>query len=209
MNIGLDEAGRGSVLGDLVIGIVGCTPQQNQFLSGSGVRDSKKLSPSRREKLYDVIKKNSIVCDFLAISSKEIDDLRASGKTLNEIEVNGFRALCERHKLSIKNNTLYLDSVDVKPERFATRFADFKPSIIVSEHKADDRYTCVAAASIIAKVTRDKALKTLKYQVGSGYPSDAKTKSFLEKYYKEHNTFPDFVRQSWASCEIIKRNCNL
>ena len=117
LNIGLDEAGRGSLLGDLVVGIVICTPEQEAKLKEFGVKDSKKITPIRREKLYDIIKENCKIADYKTITSEEIDQMRNDGKTLNEIELDCFMFLCEKHKTYFEEDgILYLDSVDVKPE---------------------------------------------------------------------------------------------
>ncbi|WP_457753524.1 ribonuclease HII, partial [Thermococcus sp.] len=78
---------------------------------------------------------------------------------------------------------------------------------IIAEHKADAKYLPVSAASILAKVTRDKAIEKLKKQygeIGSGYPSDPRTRKFLEEYYKEHGEFPPIVRKSWKTLRKIE-----
>jgi ribonuclease HII len=85
-------------------------------------------------------------------------------------------------------------------------FLPFKVQII-SEHKADKKYPIVSAASIIAKVERDKAIKEIeeKYgEVGCGYPTDPKTIKFLEKYLKKYGKYPEFVRKSWKPAKRLK-----
>ena len=97
----------------------------------------------------------------------------------------------------------------MKEERFGEvigKRLSFSPKI-VAEHKADSKYIPVAAASILAKVTRDRAIEKLKEaygEIGSGYPSDPITRRFLEEYYKKHGVFPPIVRKSWKTLEKIE-----
>jgi ribonuclease HII len=77
---------------------------------------------------------------------------------------------------------------------------------VVSEHKADARYAVVGAASIVAKVTRDRIIDELRAEfgeIGSGYPSDAKTVSFLKEYIREHGVPPTCARKSWQTVTDI------
>jgi ribonuclease HII len=98
----------------------------------------------------------------------------------------------------------YVDACDVN----AFRYADMVKSHleqeceIVSEHNADQTFKVVSAASIIAKVTRDRAIAVLskKYgEIGSGYPSDPVTIAFLSAYIDEHKCPPPIARKSWKT----------
>ena len=81
----------------------------------------------------------------------------------------------------------------------------YKPKII-SEHYADSTYPIVSAASILAKVERDRRVQELRSQYGefgSGYSTDERTIKFLEDYYKENRRFPPIVRRSWETLRNI------
>ena len=97
-----------------------------------------------------------------------------------------------------------MDSCDVKPQRFKERIESHLNSSmkIYSSHKADEKYVVVAAASVVAKYTRDKEIFKLKRkfgEMGSGYPSDPATRMFLQKWLKKNKTIPDFTRKSWKT----------
>ncbi|WP_175058967.1 ribonuclease HII [Thermococcus sp. 2319x1] len=201
---GIDEAGRGPVIGPLVIAAVVVDESRMQELEALGVKDSKKLTPRRREELFEEIL--GMVDDYviLQISPEEID---SRDGTMNELEIENFvRAL---NSLKVKPDVLYIDAADVKEKRFGDIIGErlsFSPKII-AEHKADSKYIPVAAASILAKVTRDRAIEKLKEvygEIGSGYPSDPITRRFLEEYYKAHGEFPPIVRKSWETLRKIE-----
>ncbi|WP_461866852.1 ribonuclease HII [Thermococcus sp.] len=206
---GIDEAGRGPVIGPLVIAAVVIDKDNIQKLETLGVKDSKKLTPLKRKSLFNEIIK--LLDDYVIIElwPGEIDGRKG---TMNEFEVENFvRAL---NSLKVKPDVLYIDAADVKEERFGElirKNLDFSPKI-VAEHKADDKYLPVSAASILAKVRRDKAIERLREQygeIGSGYPSDPRTRRFLERYYKEHDEFPPIVRKSWKTLKKIERKLKL
>ncbi len=201
---GIDEAGRGPVIGPLVIATVVVDEGNIQKLENLGVKDSKKLSPRRRESLFNEI--INVLDDYVIIElwPEEID---GRGGTMNEFEVENFvKAL---NSLKVKPDVLYIDAADVKEERFGELIReklDFSPEI-VAEHRADDKYLPVSAASILAKVTRDRAVEKLKEvygEIGSGYPSDPRTRAFLEDYYRKHGSFPPIVRKSWKTLKKIE-----
>lgn len=203
---GIDEAGRGPVIGPLVIAAVVFDEKNLSKLEALGVKDSKKLTPERREKLFNEI--IALLDDYVIIelSPEQIDERRG---TMNEFEVENFiKAL---NSLKVKPDIVYIDAADVKEERFGEiigKRLNFSPKII-AEHKADAKYLPVSAASILAKVTRDRAIEKLKEQygeIGSGYPSDPRTRKFLEDYYKEHGEFPPMVRRSWKTLKKIEEN---
>lgn len=201
---GIDEAGRGPVIGPLVIAAVVIDEKNLSKLEALGVRDSKKLTPKRREKLFNEI--IELLDDYVII---ELSPEQIDGRigTMNEFEVENFiKAL---NSLKVKPDIVYIDAADVKEERFGEiigKRLNFSPKII-AEHKADAKYLPVSAASILAKVTRDRAIEKLKEQygeIGSGYPSDPRTIKLLEEYYKEHGEFPPIVRKSWRTLKKIE-----
>lgn len=201
--LGIDEAGRGSVLGPLVIAGVVIDKRKEAVLDNMGVKDSKKLTPARREVLARKLKK-MFVYDTVVFSARDIDDMRAQGINLNEIERRGMQELIEK----LDFDSAIVDAVDVKPQRFEDKLRRATGKDVKAEHKADDKYIEVSAASIIAKQARDEAISELNkdYEdvggIGSGYPSDPTTKKFLSNY--TYNQMPDFVRKSWATVAKLK-----
>ncbi|ASI99579.1 ribonuclease HII [Thermococcus celer] len=201
---GIDEAGRGPVIGPMVIAAVVLDEKNVPKLRDLGVRDSKKLTPKRRERLFnDIIK---LLDDYVILElwPEEID---SRGGTLNELEVERFvEAL---NSLKVKPDVVYIDAADVKEGRFGEEIKErlnFEAKI-VSEHRADDKFLPVSSASILAKVTRDRAIEKLKEkygEIGSGYPSDPRTREFLENYYRQHGEFPPVVRRSWKTLRKIE-----
>lgn len=199
---GLDEAGRGPVLGPLVIGLVVASEEQISLFIDAGVKDSKKLSPKKRSELFDFITSNSLLAQPFDITAAQIDTDRSSGISLNSIERSMMHHALSSTSLSI--DTVIIDSLDVKPERLASWFSDhFSHLSFICEHKADESFAVVSAASIIAKVSRDRRIAQLAsdygFELGSGYPNDPKTRSFLEMLFSEKRSIPPFVRQSWAT----------
>ncbi|WP_297508756.1 ribonuclease HII [Thermococcus sp.] len=201
---GIDEAGRGPVIGPMVIATAVFDESKLPELKALGVRDSKRLSPKRREKLFEEIVKLADDYVILILSPEEID---SRGETLNELEVEKFSEAL--NALKVKPDVVYIDSADVEEARFGERIKDrlgFDVKV-VAEHKADDKFLPVSAASILAKVTRDRAIEELKKgygEIGSGYPSDPRTRAFLESYYKQHGEFPPIVRRSWKTLRKIE-----
>ncbi|MCK5234418.1 MAG: ribonuclease HII [Candidatus Aenigmarchaeota archaeon] len=204
MIIGIDEAGRGPVIGPMVISGVQIKEKDEKTLKDLEVKDSKLLSPKRREELYTEIKKTAENIKTITIDAKTIDDLRKT-KTLNVIELEAFADIIN----SLDAKTVFLDLPEHNSD-FAERLkAKVNRKIdLTAEHKADERYPVVSAASIIAKVTRDKKITDIEKEagepIGSGYPSDPQTKMFLKTHYKENKSFPAFVRHSWETVKRIK-----
>jgi ribonuclease HII len=206
MICGVDEAGRGPVIGPLII--AGVTFKDDSKLVEFKVKDSKKLTPKKRELLAIKIKKFCIDYEILVIPAKDIDDMRKV-MTLNEIEVNAFSKIIKK----LKPNVCYVDSADVNEKRFADDILanlSFKPNI-VSKHKADDIYPIVSAASILAKTIRDDKIRKISFELekklnlpmGSGYPADSTTQKFLRKWLDRYKSLPPHVRRSWVTIKNI------
>jgi len=200
---GVDDAGRGSVLGPLVIaGIVIKRTKVNQ-LKNQGIRDSKKLTPLARERLYRKI--INIVDDYyVARISPKIIDKSVFNHALNHLEAQYMAKVISKLSPSIA----FVDSCDVNPSRFGKEISKLTlHSKIKSYHHADSKFVVVSAASILAKVSRDRAITKLKkkYNVGSGYPSDPKTKAFVKKSIKRIESFT-FIRKSWKPVQILLKN---
>mgnify|MGYP004443746245 CR=1 FL=1 len=201
--LGIDEAGRGSVLGPLVISGIVIPEDMNNVLERMGVKDSKRLTPNRRHVLARKLKK---MFDYktIIITAGEIDDLRANGVNLNDIEKNAMSNIISE----IKPELAIVDAVDVKSERYQENLSKQTGVNVIAEHKADDNYIQVGAAVIISKQTRDECIWQLNKDyrklggIGSGYPSDPKTKKFLTNF--TYDEMPDFVRKSWATVSKMK-----
>ncbi|MGD0729208.1 MAG: ribonuclease HII [Candidatus Micrarchaeaceae archaeon] len=221
---GGDEAGRGAILGPLVISIVAVKSTSMHRFSEIGVRDSKILSEKRRNQLFGEIEKIAIDIKVDKIWPSEINEAMRNHISLNELEAVRFAGLFD--KITQDVGSVYLDSPDVIAERFGTRFklSSSKPikvmgvkstkekgvryTRVIAEHKADSRYPVVSAASIIAKVTRDREIKNLekklKIHIGSGYPSDYKTIDIIKKNLKT-GVLDGNIRERWSTMERIKQ----
>lgn len=207
---GVDDAGRGSVIGPLVIAGVLIDKENLHTLVDLGVKDSKLLSPRRREQLAEEIRRASLQCHFVALSTSEIDKVVETGRKLRKLNHLEARTMA-KVIATLKPDVAYVDASDVLAERYKQHILENLPfeTQIVSEHKADAKYPIVSAASIIAKVERDKAIGKLKERhgdLGSGYITDPKTVTFLEEWVKKFRTYPDFVRKSWKPAKRIKND---
>lgn len=206
MICGIDEAGRGPVIGPLVI--AGVNFKDDLILIENNVRDSKTISPNRRKELANIIKENALNYEIIKISASDIDDLRKI-QTINEIEVNGFSKIIDK----LQPDLCYVDAADVNDVRFGKNIQHkIKNKIkIISKHKADNIYPIVGAASILAKTVRDEEINNISkllenkinFPMGSGYPSDPITINFLNKWFEKYRFFPPYVRLSWKTSQKI------
>jgi ribonuclease HII len=205
---GVDDAGRGSVIGPLVIAGILMREKEIPKLVELKVRDSKLLTAHRREILAVEIKRIAQKFSVVKISPKEIDKVVETGKKLHRLNRLEAQKMAEIIEM-LKPDIAYVDASDVLEERFKQHIQEclsFKPQI-VSEHKADRKYPIVSAASIIAKVERDKEIMELanKYgDLGCGYPTDPKTLDFLRRWLERFGEYPEFVRKSWKPAKKAK-----
>jgi len=206
---GVDDAGRGPIIGPLAIAGVLLDEKDLPKLMDLGVKDSKRLSPRRREELAAQIKELALKYHIAMLSPAEIDRVVETGKKLHRL--NRLEAQTMAKVITIlKPDVAYVDASDVLADRFRQHIAEnlaFKVQII-SEHKADAKYPIVSAASIIAKVERDSALSVLREEYGNmgcGYATDPNTIKFLEKWIRKFGSYPDFVRKSWKPAKRLKR----
>ena len=195
MFCGVDEAGRGSVMGPLVVGAV--YVEDDDFLKDIGVKDSKKLTPKSRERMYDRI--TAEACDYSVViaSAEDIDD-RRTRMSLNDVELEMFREAVSKQPVT----RVYADCPDVNEMSFSSALSvRLNNTTVIGRHKADDTYPVVSAASIIAKVTRDRMVdeisKEFGVDIGSGYPSDEKTMDFIKGWIKKNGVSPKHTRNSW------------
>ncbi len=207
MIYGVDEAGRGCVIGPMVICAAGIDKMQEYRLKELRVRDSKKLTPHRREALFDDILG---LCQtyVVEISAQEINRLMGR-HNLNEIEAIKVAELLSRANPE-KGSTVFIDSPDNIPKNFGHRIEKYyrTKARMVCENKADDRHVIVAAASIVAKVTRDRTIEEIKGEVGfdfnSGYTSDPITRAYLEKHAGDPKIRP-YIRTKWNTLITVKQ----
>lgn len=209
---GIDEAGKGPVIGPLVISCVVFNAQTLKNLEILGVKDSKKLTPTKRKHLFRDIIVVSHEIVVKVIDPLEIDNA-VYGRTvrnLNELEAKNMAEIISLLKTPIAK--IFVDTPDQNTERFKHLMMKYFPRLdrytVVAENKADVKYPVVSAASIISKVIRDTLIAKLKREYGdfgSGYPSDLKTRKFLQEWYSRYRSFPPIVRKSWKTLENIIR----
>ncbi|NPA70987.1 MAG: ribonuclease HII [Crenarchaeota archaeon] len=209
---GVDEAGRGPVIGPMVIAVA-CIEEENVGkLSEIGVKDSKELSRAQRQILYEKLRRILIFHDYVIVSPEEIDKYVRENK-LNILELEKIKELVKKvlERFPDKRIIIYVDSPDVKAERFEKMLKNSLSSDrveIYARHRADATIPIVSAASIIAKYVRDREIEKLKLRYGdfgSGYPSDPRTIRFLISYISRHGEPPPIARKTWRTCKNIIR----
>ncbi len=205
---GVDDAGRGPVVGPLVIAGVLVEETKLEALKALGVKDSKQLSPATRTRLaleIPKIAKDQHIVELDVQSLDRVVNKAPKFQRLNLLEAKAMGEVIER----LKPQVAYVDSSDTRTERFRNNILDvlsYRPRV-VSEHHADVNYPVVSAASILAKVHRDAQIEDMKKDYGdfgSGYSTDPKTIRFLMEYYQANKEFPSIVRRSWTTLRNIK-----
>lgn len=200
---GLDEAGRGPAIGPMVLACVVMREDRLPALEGR-IRDSKLMSPAGRRRALTLIKSLAEEIKVRVVEPWEID-LAVSGvsdKNLNFMEARLVSEIIA--SLSCRVRRVFVDSPDPKPDRFAALVESMlgRDDVeVVASNKAEAVYPVVAAASIVAKVTRDGIVEDLKRRYGdfgSGYPSDPRTRSFLQSCLAR-GELPPIVRRSWST----------
>lgn len=201
MICGIDEAGRGPVLGPMVV--AGVMIESAAKLNELKVRDSKKCTPKRREQLAQELEK-IVETKLIIVPAGDIDTMRER-LTINQIETKLFASVIEK----LRPNIVYVDSADVNEKRFGQNIKNelnFKVRII-SKHNADQIYPIVSAASIMAKTTRDAEIRKIAEEIGenigSGYPSDPTTIQFMKRWIDEHGKPPPHTRLSWKTAQRL------
>ncbi len=219
--IGIDDAGRGPVIGPMLMAGVLVDEKQRKKLKKIGCKDSKQLTAEKRAELFPQIQEISISYAVVATSPTEVDGRLSVGVNLNKVEaiktaeiintiikaIEGKVFLNNDEKIEIvvdcpSPNTVawhnYLHEHISEPEKI----------LLKCEHKADINHVECSAASILAKVTRDTEIEKIKKEIGhdfgSGYPSDPVTMDFLEKHardFKNHGIF----RKTWSTWQENER----
>ena len=205
---GVDDAGRGSVIGPLVIAGVMAKEEQLSKLAEIGVKDSKLLTPHRREVLAPEIRQIAVDYAIEKLTPRQIDDIVLNGRKLHKLNWLEAQTMA-RVIQKLKPDKAYVDASDILEDRFGRDVLDCLAIKIpiVSEHKADQTYPIVSAASIIAKVERDREIAELAKvhgDFGSGYPSDPRTIDFLRHCIAGTGKYPDFVRVSWKTAQRLR-----
>lgn len=222
--IGVDEAGRGPVIGPLVLCAYAIQEEKEHELKKEGVRDSKLLSGKERERIAKILAHHPhVICE---VSAEEITQYMKKKISLNEMEAEKIAAsvLTLATKLAkgaggsgkeaaVMVSKMFVDSPDPIPKKFGLRIRKYllgtplEKTAIVSENKADFKYLCVGAASILAKSMRERRVGEIASAVGedfgTGYPSDEKTVDFLKKHHKDEN-LQKYIRHGWATMKNIR-----
>jgi ribonuclease HII len=205
---GVDEAGRGCVIGPLVIAGVLFQKEIIEELGHLGVKDSKKLTAKKRRELDIEIKDIAKEYNFFDLQPKEIDKVVNRGeplRKLNYLEAMGMGKVIR----DLRPDVAFVDPADVLVDRYVKqirRVLPFKLHMVCEKH-ADDKFLVVSAASILAKVRRDQFIEDLRERYGdfgSGYCSDWKTIEYLESWFNEHDHCPSFIRASWSTVKRIR-----
>ena len=197
---GVDEAGKGPVLGSMFAACVVADPDTLP----DGIADSKRLKPERREELAATLRTDDrIAVGITEITIAEIDHPETD---MNSLTVQAHAQAIEQ---VVPSGLIgVVDACDTSAERFARRVTNAISCDVQirAEHSADENHLIVGAASIVAKVARDNHVADLAErhgEVGSGYPSDPKTRSFLADYVTTHGELPDCARTSWQTSKDV------
>jgi len=203
--IGVDEAGKGPVLGPMVAAVVRIDDEADL---PADVADSKRLTESKRESLATQLRESPAV--EIGVGVVNTDEIDAP-----ETDMNGLTVAAQVRAISDvagDGDRALVDAGDVSESRFARRVAEGVAEggvdiDVTAEHGADDDSRLVGAASIISKVERDSRIAGLNEgydaDIGSGYPSDPTTRAFLADHVDRHGDLPACARASWSTCEDV------
>ncbi|KDS91673.1 ribonuclease HII [Halorubrum saccharovorum] len=224
MYLGVDEAGKGPVLGPMVAAAVLGDPADLP----ADADDSKRLSPNRREAIDAATRAADAVA--VGVAFVEPDEIDRPDTDMNTLTVRGqaraIRTALDGDDDGVSNLDepvrVVADAGDTSEARFARRLGEFVadpdsaandtdlPAVDVSaSHGADEDDPMVGGASVVAKVARDARMAEIDADypaydgIGSGYPSDPATREFLREYVDDHGDVPDCARRSWATCDDV------
>jgi len=207
---GIDEAGRGAVIGPMVLAGVSIDSKDSKKLRLIGVKDSKELTPKRREELFKEIE--SIAKDIVVVkvSACKISSFKAKGINLDKLEAMKISEIISM----LKADKIYIDSIEQNSQKFESMVREFLPEDkknvkLVVKNYLDESNPAVSAASIIAKVERDREIEEIKKRVnfdfGVGYSHDEKTRAFIEEILQTEEKPPSYLRIHWETVEQIAR----
>lgn len=199
------------MIGPLVVAGVTVRKEDEKKLIAIGCKDSKVLSAKKREELAKKIEKIATSVVVLRIQPCTIDDYRATGINLDKIEAMKMAQIISMNETMADGNaTTFIDALSQNPKRFQQIVESYlknKDADLVVENYLDESVPVVSAASIIAKVERDKAIveikKRVKVDFGVGYPHDKRTIEFIDSLIKQKKELPTFVRRSWVTTQFL------
>ncbi|KAM8842554.1 ribonuclease H2 subunit A isoform 1-T1 [Synchiropus picturatus] len=215
--LGIDEAGRGPVLGPMVYGICFCPVSKKEDLKNLKVADSKTLSEAERESLFQKIDDSKSFIGWAlqilspnTISTSMLQRTKCNLNTLSHDSAIGLVQFALDSGVQLKE--VFVDTVG-PADKYEDKLSKIFPGLEVTVRpKADSLFPIVSAASICAKVARDRVVKGWDFvedlgevdtDYGSGYPNDPKTKAWLLKYLDPVFGFPQFVRFSWSTAQTL------
>ena len=212
--LGIDDAGRGPIIGPMVL--AGCLidEENEKEFRKLGVKDSKQLTQKRRVFLSDIIKEKAITFEITLSFPAEIDGRSKNGINLNDLEAIKTAEIINKINKGFDKIKVIVDC----PSPNITKWTDFLKTKIENlsnlqiscEHKADINHVACSAASILAKIIREQEMDKLREKygldIGSGYSSDPYTCKFLEKNAQRLRDDGIF-RQTWVTWKdlCIKR----
>jgi ribonuclease HII len=215
MILGIDDAGRGPVIGPMIL--AGCLIDEatEKEFKKLGIKDSKQLTPKRREFLANIIREKAETFEITITYPKEIDDELSKGINLNHVEAIRTAEIINKINKGFKRIKVIVDCPSVGIAKWTdllkTKIENLSNLEILCEHKADQNHISVSAASILAKSAREKEMDALKKiygdEIGSGYTSDPATIKFLEKNVIKHEDSGIF-RKSWETWRVAMDKMN-
>ncbi len=209
LQIGIDDAGRGPLIGPMILAGVFVTKEQEAKLKSLKIRDSKIVSQKERVKLAELIKSNSSNYKIVKTSATEIDDSLSSGTNLNTLEAKKTAQIINALNNKKEKITVVVDCPSVNTESWKKtleNFIEHKDNLVIKcEHKADANHVSVSAGSILAKTTREEEVAKIRKEfgeIGSGYPSDPNTIKFLKEHGKNLANAGIF-RKTWSTWRAL------
>uniref|UniRef100_A0A8C0GTG1 Ribonuclease n=2 Tax=Chelonoidis abingdonii TaxID=106734 RepID=A0A8C0GTG1_CHEAB len=215
--LGIDEAGRGPVLGPMVYAVCYCSLARQKELGALKMADSKTLTEAEREQLFRTLDRSR---DFVGWALHILSPNLISTSMQQRAKYN-LNALSHDTAIGLIQHVLdagvqvaevFVDTVgpaEKYQEKLKRRFPELEVTV---RPKADSLFPIVSAASICAKVARDRAVKNwmfpedlgdVRMEYGSGYPNDPKTKEWLAQCLDPVFGYPQFVRFSWSTAQTI------
>jgi ribonuclease HII len=209
LKLGIDDAGRGPIIGPMILAGVLIKDEHEKELIELGVRDSKQLTQKRREFLEQKIKEIAEKYEVIIISPREIDGLEEVNVNrikLNELEAHAVAKIINTLNKDVKEMEVTIDCPSISLIKWGDylkqKIDNLSNLRIKVEHKADQNHVSVSAASILAKCVREREMDKLKEkygpEIGSGYCSDPNTMKFLEKYAEKYENDGIF-RKTWVT----------
>ena len=211
--MGIDDAGRGPIIGPMVL--AGCLAQEEleSEFKEAGVKDSKMLTQKRREQLAELIREKAVDYKLVKIDPEEIDSSLNGGVNLNKLEAIKMAEVINALNKGDMPIKVFIDCPSTNPHEWTSYLKQHIKKLenleIISEHKADQNYPVVSAASILAKTLREEEVAKLKKKLGvdfgSGYPADPTTCKFLQDYSKKHE-HDGIFRKTWQTWKNLCSN---